>query len=290
MVVPRVELLNPSRTRRREVIKSLAHYQNQLREKGPKRIIVDRWRWYKTSFQMDNWAIGRVIELTGNTVTLDGIKLRLDNPLVSTRHKSSIYFGMYEIEERDFSKRFIDRTLPTIEIGGSLGGVACITNKLLANPYRHVVVECNPIMLPTLTHNRNLNECTFFIEPCAIAYGTDSVSFSISDHFMLGGIHADGRKITVPATTLADLMRKHGFETINVITDCEGAEVEIVENELDLLRQRVAWIIMEAHEKERGTEAIAKMFSSLESAGFEIVARDPEKLVFALRNRALSNQ
>lgn len=267
--------------------KSLAHYRNRLREKELKTLIADRWRWYKTSFQMDNWAIGRAIELTGNVVTLDGIKLRLDNPLVSTRHKSSIFFGIYEIGERDFVKRFIDRTLPTIEIGGSLGGVACITNKLLADPYRHVVVECNPVMLPTLTDNRNLNQCKFFIEQCAVAYGSDSVNFSISDHFMLGGIHADGRRITVPATTLADLMSKHEFKAINLITDSEGAEVEIVENELDLLRQRVAWIIMEAHEKERGTETIAKMFSSLESAGFEIVARDPEKLVLAFRNRAL---
>lgn len=265
--------------------KSLAHYRTQLREKGLKRIIADHWQWYKS------WLIGRYIELTGNTVTLDGIKLRLDNPLVNTRLKSWVRYGNYEVGERNFSKRFLDRTLPTIEIGGSLGSVACVTNKLLANPYRHVVVEGNPIMIPTLTHNRNLNECTFFIEPYAIAYSSGPVSFSISGRFIDGGLHADGRKITVQATTLADLTRKHEFETINLIMDCEGFEVEIVENELDFLRQRVAWIIMEAHYGTEVTEATAKMFSSLESAGFEIVAQySPKEHVFALRNRALCSQ
>lgn len=57
-----------------------------------------------------------MVELTGNTVRLDDITLSVDNPLVTTRHKSTLYFGIYEVGERELTKRFIDRSIPTIEI------------------------------------------------------------------------------------------------------------------------------------------------------------------------------
>jgi hypothetical protein len=106
-------------------MQSLAHYRQKISEKGIAEIIAGRWRWYKIALQMDNWVIGRLVEIAGNTVTIDGIKLSVDNPLVSTRHKSTLYFGIYEVGEHKLSQQHIDRTLPTVEIGGSIGGIAC---------------------------------------------------------------------------------------------------------------------------------------------------------------------
>ncbi len=57
------------------MLKSLTHYQRRLAEKGVGGIIASRWRWYKQSFQMNNWLIGRLIELTGNKITVDGVTL-----------------------------------------------------------------------------------------------------------------------------------------------------------------------------------------------------------------------
>ena len=116
------------------MLKSLTHYQRRLAEKGVGGIIASRWRWYKQSFQMNNWLIGRLIELTGNKITVDGVTLSVDNPQIMTMHKSSIYFGIYEIAERDLARRHIDPSLPLVEIGASIGGVSCITNKLLSDP------------------------------------------------------------------------------------------------------------------------------------------------------------
>ena len=172
---------------------SLSHYRQQIAKKGLRKIVSDRWDWYKLAFKLDNWAIGRYVELRGNKIALDGITLSVDNPLVTTRHKGSIYFGIYEISERRLSQKFFDLSLPTIEIGSSIGGVACVTNKLLKDRSQHVVCECNPIVIPTLEKNRDINGCSFVIEARAVAYGADTVSFGIDpNHFMLGNLSKSG--------------------------------------------------------------------------------------------------
>jgi FkbM family methyltransferase len=268
-------------------MKPLSHYRQRLAEKGVSGIIASRWRWYKTSFQMDNWVIGRLIELTGNKIKLDGIKLYVDNPLVNTRLKSTLYFGIYEIEERALIKRYVDSTLPTVEIGASIGGVACITNRMLCDPAAHVVVECNPLVLPTLKKNKGVNGCAFSIEPYALAYGGDTISFSIAmDHFMKGRLDGDGgHKVTVSTITLRHIIDKYGFKVINLISDSEGGEVEMVENEADLLRKHVKYLILEIHEAERGREAIERTLCTLGDLGFEIQER--QSVTVAMMNRHL---
>jgi len=272
-----------------KMFKPLSHYRQKLTEKGISGIIVGRWRWYKQAFEMDNWVIGKLIELSGNKVTVDGITLSVDNPLVTTRHKSSLYFGIYEIPERELARRYVDPSLPLVEIGGSIGGVACTINKLLINPSNHVVVECNPLVLPTLEQNRDLNGCKFAIEPFALAYGSDTISFIVDvDHFMLGSLHGtSGKEATVPTITLKRIVEKYGFQTINLISDSEGAEVEMVENERDLFRYRVKCFILETHENLRGRQPIARTLSALSDLGFQIEEQDEGKDVFAMTNRHL---
>jgi FkbM family methyltransferase len=270
--------------------KSLSHYRQKLAERGIGEIVSDRLRWYKKRFQINNWWIGRLVELSGNKIKVDGVTLSLDNPQILTMHKSLLYFGIYEIGERDLARRYIDRSLPLVEIGASIGGVSCITNRLLTEPARHVVIECNPINLPTLAKNRELNRCQFTIEPFAIAYGDSSVTFNIvPGGFTVGNLAGlDGEKITVKTTTLKAILDKHKFQTVSVVSDCEGAEVDIVENEPDILRYRVKRLILEIHPKLRGADAIAKTLQTLADIGFDITEHAARKEVLAMTNRHLS--
>ena len=280
------------------MLKSLSHYRQRLAERGIREIVAGRLRWYKARLQMDNWLVGRCIELAGNRIHVDGVTLSVDNPLIDTAHKSSIFFGYYEMGERELSRRYIDRALPTVEIGGSIGGVACITNRLLRSPSAHVVIECNPMILPTLERNRELNGCQFSIERCAIAYGGQTASFSVvKDGWMASGLHAEGTgeqitdSIAVPTTTLAAILQKYDFDTINLISDSEGAEVEMVENEAELLRRRVKWLVFETHAFQRGADTIAKMLSHLHDLGFATEEQDRHTgTVFAMVNRGLEGR
>jgi FkbM family methyltransferase len=274
-------------------MKSLGHYRQKLRDRGPIEIIAGRLRWYWLEFQLNNWWIGKIVELSGNTIRIDDVTLSVDNPLITTEHKSALYFGIYEIGERELSKRFIDRGLPTVEIGGSIGGVACTTNKLLADPRAHVVIECNPIVLPTLERNRTLNKCSFTIEPRALAYDGETMEMTIPRHFMLGHLQngggnnaLNGQKVSVPTITLKEILEKYHFEAINLISDSQGGEVEMVEQESAILRDRVKWLIIETHAEERGKEALDKTLAILGDIGFEIRGEDDTVLALFNRNYA----
>lgn len=265
---------------------TLSHYRTKLAEKGFSEIVAGRLRWYKQAFQMNNWFVGRMVELTGNRINLDGVSLSVDNPLVKTAHKGSIYFGIYEISERRLSKLFIDRSLPIIEIGASIGGVSCTTNRLLLDTSKHVVLECNPLVLPTLHKNRMLNRCKFAIEPIALAYGSETISFTIdTEHFMLGNVSSEnGKKITVKTTSLAKLLYKYSFNQINLVSDSEGCEIDMVANEPTILRDRVKSIIVETHPQLRGEKATNEMIASLVALGFDIKDQGENTLAMINKN------
>jgi FkbM family methyltransferase len=265
------------------------HYRTKLRQKGIKAIVRDRLRWYRLRLEMDNWLVGKAVELTSNTVRMHGLKFSVDNPLVTTRHKSTLFFGRYEVEEVALARRYLDPELPLVELGGSIGVVACVTNRLLSRPERHVVVEASPVLLPTLEANRTMNGCKFSIEHAALAYHTDAVEFPLEGHFLHGRINGSDKTARVQAVTLGKLLEKYEFETINLVSDIEGAEIELVEQEPEILRDRVKTLVMETHACFRGEEQVLAMLAALARLGFEPV--DPlaggKETVVAMVNRNL---
>jgi hypothetical protein len=71
------------------------------------------------------------------------------------------------------------------------------------------------------------------------------MTFSVSDHFMKGRITVEGdKRISVRTITLSRLLKKYQFETINLICDSEGGEVEMVQHEAELLRDHVKGTVL----------------------------------------------
>lgn len=230
-----------------------------------------------------HWLIGRLVELGGNRVTVAGLTFSLDNPLITTRQKSLFYLGAHEVPEIELAHRHLDGELPVIELGGGIGVVSCIINKMLKRSQEHLVVEANTALLPTLEENRRLNRCAFQIRNVALAYGGGEAVLSV-DSFATGrvGTHAT-RHLIVPATTLADLLRETGFARIDLVADIEGAEVGLVEREGPLLQRHVRTLILEAHARFAGVEATARMLASIRALGFAELGRSRQ--VHAFRNR-----
>ena len=110
-----------------------------------------------------------------------------------------------KLPERRAVKKHLRRDLPVIELGGALGVVACITNKLLADPTAHVVVEANPLAIPQLQLNKESNHCAFEIVNRAIAYGVDAVTFCPTVDLASNSIESDGTQLygTEQAVTVA---------------------------------------------------------------------------------------
>src|SRR5580698_4591709 len=93
-----------------------------------------------------------------------------------------LFTNKYEAAERQAVARYLRRDIPVVELGGSMGVVACVTNRLLKDPAAHVVVEANPLVIPQLELNRALNRCQFEIVNRAIAYEMETVTFRPSSN------------------------------------------------------------------------------------------------------------
>jgi len=76
----------------------------------------------------------------------------------------------------------------------------------------------------------------------------------------------------VPATTLREVAESARCDEFTLSCDLEGAEVAMVEDELELLSARVRWIFMEIHDiPSQQTEE--RLVRSLDSAGFVLGER-----------------
>lgn len=248
----------------------------------------DWWRYFRKRWT--DRCLVLYVELTGNKVKVQGLTFSVDNPSILKFVKSMMYLEEYESEEIKLLKDQIDPSLPAVEFGASIGVVSCLTNRKLRDPTRHVVVEANPLLIPTLERNRALNNAQFEILQMALGYGSEVIEFHIDEKDSLAGSlrGGAGQVISAPTTSLARIVNERGFQAINLVVDIEGAEVELVANELDALRRHVKHLLVETHQRFLPEGSIDAMLDALIEAGFEITAGDrTDDYVFALANRNL---
>lgn len=226
------------------------------------------------------WQLGRFVGMPTEIVRLDGCKFTLDEKLLPANVVDLLLENNYEGPERDALKKYLDPEFPVIELGACLGIVSCLTNRRLRQPEKHVVVEANPTLVPMLAENRERNGCSFRIVHAALSYGADRITFKVNDNILASSLNGDEQRAVVVSTvTLQLLLEETGFERATLICDIEGAELHLVEHELDLLRERVSTIIMELHDRMVGDEPTKQMLERLESVGFRIVSKDRDVVV-----------
>lgn len=223
------------------------------------------------------WCKSRYVELRGNNFTLDGCRFSVDSPVIRTELKEQFVADRYERAEREMVKQYLDPALPVVELGGAIGVVACLTNRKLANPRAHVVVEANPDLIPLLERNRDRNGCSFNIVHRAIAYGGDEVTFYRNVQFYSGNTfnawnESPGESIRVPTTGLRRILDHFGFDRCALICDIEGGEFDLIDHEADTLRERVVTLMVEVHEQV-APEVATAFFPKLERIGFSAIQK-----------------
>ena len=226
------------------------------------------------------WQLGRFVGMPTDIVRLDGCKFSIAKDHVPANVVDLLLSDLYEEPERKALVRFVNPELPVVELGACIGVVSCLTSRRLRHPEKHVVVEANPALLSLLEDNRARNGCQFKIVHAAVSYGADVIAFSVDDNILASSVQRGEREpIAVKTVTLERLLNEHGFERATLLCDVEGAELQIVEHELQTLSERIATIIMELHDRIVGHEPTQGMLARLESAGFKIVSRDGDVVV-----------
>lgn len=226
------------------------------------------WRCSTVWRRHGAWYIGRALTVLGRSSGIDGLDIELPaqaSPVV----RGLLWLGKYESAERYAVARFLPRDVPVVELGGSAGVVACLINRLQSEPGAHVVVEANPLVIPTLERNRQANSCRFKTVNCAIAYAGALASFDVSEGFLASAVREspDDHTLQVPAMTLAELVAGEGFEAFSLVCDIEGAEADLVTREGATL-QKAAALIMEIHPAVLGSEGVTRLSAELTALGF----------------------
>jgi FkbM family methyltransferase len=238
--------------------------------------------------QQEHWWVGLMVVLRGNVVSVDGCTFGVSHPAIATATKSLLLLGGYERAERDILKEYLNRTRPVIELGGSIGVVACVTNTLLTDRRKHVVVEANPDLIGLLIENRDRNGCLFTVLNRALAYGGDETIFYRDAVGFLGSSVQvkTTRPIQVPTISLRRIVEDYGFDTCTLVCDIEGGEMDLVRHERQVLRDRVETIIVEVHGWRVGHDRAEEMIRTLEGVGFRCLHEREGTYVF--RNESLA--
>ena len=234
-----------------------------------------------------DWCYGALLELRGNVIAIDGCTFSLDSPAISTESKSKFMLNRYERPERDAVRRFLDPERPLVEFGGAIGVISCLANRRLSRPRDHVVVEANPDLVPLLLKNRDFNHCSFTVLPRLVAYGRERATFyADKGNFVIGSavpgrIDDAGTMVEVETITLQAILEQYRFNTCTLVCDIEGGESDLVRYESEILRSRVATLILEVHEWILGHGRVRELLAEIASLGFRTVAAEGDTYTFS---------
>jgi FkbM family methyltransferase len=252
--------------------RGLAKAKHLLRTEGPWSVIRVIWSSIWLRLRLKAMAHKKSVKLDGCSFSLQSIP--------DSFTKLFLLTNRYELPERRAVTHHLRRDLPVIELGGALGVVACITNKLLKDPTAHVVVEANPLAIPLLKLNKESNHCGFNIVNRAIAYDVETVTFRPAVDLAANSIETYGTQsygtappVTVEAVQLGRLITEYGFSRFSLVCDIEGKEYDLVCHEIEALKRADA-IIMETHARIIGEEKTKLMMNKLTDLGFKIVEED----------------
>lgn len=227
-------------------------------------------------FKTKLWLAGTYFTLFKNgKVILNGVEFIVPKNMTDIQLRGQLQVGFYEREERRHLKKYLDPQASVLELGGCLGVIACITNKMLRNPKQHVVVEANPELIEHLERNKNHTDSSFAIEHCIVS-NKPEITFFIGDSILGSSARRQSqRKVTVHGKTVAELERTHQIRFDTLVMDIEGAELEFLRENREWLRQ-VNTVIAEIHEHPDylTNEEVAECKMILEQAGLRLEVVD----------------
>lgn len=215
---------------------------------------------------------GLIFDLLGGRYHIDGCKIDVPLDLTTRAYRSCFLTGEYEAEECALVREFVRPDDSVLELGACMGVVSCITNKRLRDKRRHVVVEGNSLLIPTLERNREANKCGFLIVNCA-ASNEKEVTFFLHPVYVVGGNaqRESEHSIQVPGCSWRDLDRQHGPFTA-LIMDVEGSELDVLRSSHDLIG-RYRLVVIELHEWAIGKENVELCRELLRAGGLRFAKR-----------------
>jgi FkbM family methyltransferase len=217
-----------------------------------------------------------------------GIILDVGDINFSKELKIKLVRDTYEADEAAAIDTYLNPDIDLIDLGGCIGFTACYANNILTDGSKHIVVEPNKNLIPTLEHNRDLNGCDYDVLNAAYSTEGDTVTLNIPSNVWGASLNGGGTEsIEADTVDLATILSTCALDKFVLIVDIEGAEAELISSELDLLESKCDLLIIEMHDqKEEYSEIrddIRDAKRQLEESHFELV-NDGSREIDVYRN------
>jgi FkbM family methyltransferase len=205
----------------------------------------------------------------------EGVTIQVPFHLTDFWFRGHFTLGRYETEESRHLGAHLSPDARVLELGACLGYVSCLTNNLLQDRRRHVVLEPNPALIEWLKINRRENGCEFSVEEAVISSLRWNEFYVYPEIWGGSTKRKTSQRILVKGVTVDELREKYDIDFDTLIVDIEGGELELFRSHGSSLRtfKRIFLEIhpfagILSHEEARECEDL------LASMGFDNVLRD----------------
>ena len=198
--------------------------------------------------------------------------------------------GRYEKQEirilKKFNKKKSISSFSVLELGGCLGVLSVIVNKMLFQKDKHVVIEANPELIPYLSFNKKHNNCFFHIENSIISNNSGTTQFMAYDKLIAESAHRmDNREknkriYNVKNITLNSLINKYKIIFDFMIVDIEGGELQFIKENMNYIKNNVKYLLIEIHEflMYKNFEKIC--ITMINNCSMDLLIKDGESFLF----------
>ncbi len=217
-------------------------------------------------------VIGILYRLSLNPVNYNS-KFKIFYPFnIPNSMIGELYLDEYEKSERILANKYISPNDSVLELGGSLGVVACSINSILSNKKNHIVLEPNKFIIKYLEKNKVKNNFQFKIEDKVLS-DESKISFYCDNNFLISTVKKKPNT-TIQGIKINDLEKKYNLKFNFLVMDVEGSEVEVL-NHLVNNKNTINKIIMETHFTHGfiSEEDRVEMNSNLSRLGFRLIEK-----------------
>jgi FkbM family methyltransferase len=226
------------------------------------------------------YAAGCYFDLRRNPYRTEGMTFEIPREHTTRVMRGRFAADTYELPERELIRKHLPPEARVLELGGCIGVVSCLINRLLSEPDAHVVVEANPLLIPFLERNRDINRARFSVEQCVVSRSSEAI-LKINANMDSSKTGDGGLK--VPTRTLEHIEGMYHLKFDALVMDIEGSESEFIRDNRATL-QRMHFIMVEFHPSLIGEAEVGVLRQILIESGLDKVDQRLTSEVFQRRN------
>ncbi|MBE3199546.1 FkbM family methyltransferase [Frankia sp. CH37] len=226
--------------------------------------------------------MGHIVSVaTRNRIRNHGLLFDVSDPEFTPQVRAEMFWRTYESAEIRMIRRHLQDARTVVELGSSLGITTAHIASVLGTGGRLVCLEANPHLVDGLRRRaiRYRHDIALEVENAAVTERTGPVPFQLAASAQCSRVADNdnglsGGEITVPSTTLREILARHRIDDFDLVSDIEGGEASYLLGDPGSL-EGCRRAVIELHETSFGGKVVAPtdLIDAARMAGLRVVER-----------------